>query len=92
MIKEIVKNDINILTKKSESIKDTSLAKRLEKDLYDTANNYADRCIGLSAVQIGEHYKIAVVATNLVVTPTRFSRFSTTVTFSPEPDQDFKPR
>lgn len=65
MIREIVKNDFDILTKQSATIKDESLAKRIEKDLYDTANNYADRCIGLSAVQIGEHYKIAVVATNL---------------------------
>ena len=60
-IKEIVK-DIDVLTKKSDraDVKSNETIKVIE-DLIDTANEYKDRCVGLSAIQIGVPLRICVV-------------------------------
>lgn len=59
MIREIVK-DINVLTQKSEPV-DLDEAKEIIVDLFDTAIEHQDNCVGLAAPQIGILKKVIVV-------------------------------
>ena len=60
-IKEIVK-DIDVLQTKSAKadIKSSETSKVID-DLIDTANEYKDKCVGLSAIQIGVPLRVCVV-------------------------------
>lgn len=61
MLKEIVK-DLEVLHMKSSKANPNSEeTKSVIKDLIDTANEYKDRCVGLSAIQIGVPLRICVV-------------------------------
>ena len=61
MLKEIVK-DLEVLQMKSSKANPNSEeTKSVIKDLIDTANEYKDRCVGLSAIQIGVPLRICVV-------------------------------
>lgn len=67
MIREIVK-DINVLTQKSEPV-DLDEAKEIVVDLFDTAIEHQDNCIGLAAPQIGILKKVIVVRMENVFYP-----------------------
>ena len=61
MVKEIVK-DLEVLRMKSSKANPKSEETKLViRDLIDTANEYKDRCVGLSAIQIGVPLRICVV-------------------------------
>jgi peptide deformylase len=60
-VKEIVK-DIEFLSQKSNKADIKSAeTKEVIRDLIDTANANKDRCIGLSAIQIGVPLRVCVV-------------------------------
>lgn len=61
MIREIVK-DPEILQQVSKKIKPKD-AKQIIQDLIDTAEEHNDRCVGLSAIQIGEPVRVFVAYT-----------------------------
>lgn len=60
-VKDIVK-DVSVLQQKSDkaNIKSNEV-NEIIKDLIDTANEHKDRCVGLSAIQIGVPRRICVV-------------------------------
>ena len=61
MLKEIIK-DLEVLQMKSSKANPKSEeTKSVIDDLIDTANEYKDRCVGLSAIQIGVPLRICVV-------------------------------
>lgn len=61
MIKEIVK-DLEVLqTKSNKANIKSEETKSVIQDLVDTANAYKDRCVGLSAIQIGVPLRICVI-------------------------------
>ena len=61
MVREIVK-DTEILQQVSKTVKPKE-AKQVIKDLLDTAREHSDRCVGLSAIQIGEPVRVFVART-----------------------------
>lgn len=67
MIREIIK-DVNILTQKSEPV-DLDEAKEIVVDLFDTAIEHQDNCVGLAAPQIGILKKVIVVRMENVFYP-----------------------
>ena len=60
MVKDIVK-DIDILTQKSVKATNNDEVEEVIRDLIDTAEAHKDRCVGLSAIQIGVPLRICVV-------------------------------
>lgn len=63
MIREIVK-DPEILQQVSKNIKPNSKElKQVVQDLMDTAQEHKERCVGLSAIQIGEPARVFVAYT-----------------------------
>lgn len=60
MVKEIIK-DMDILTQKSVKAKNNDEVEEVIKDLIDTAEAHKDRCVGLSAIQIGVPIRVCVV-------------------------------
>lgn len=61
MVREIVK-DIDVLQQKSCKTDHTSEeCKNVIRDLIDTAEEHTDRCVGLSAIQIGVPLRVCVV-------------------------------
>lgn len=71
MIKPIVK-DIKILSQKSEKCIVGVIGDdipHLIEDMLDTAIAHKENCIGLSAVQIGEHLRVILVLINGVFVP-----------------------
>ena len=61
MVREIIK-DPEILQQVSKKIKPKE-AKQIIQDLIDTAEEHSDRCVGLSAIQIGEPVKVFIAFT-----------------------------
>ncbi len=61
MIREIVK-DTEILQQVSKAVKPKE-AKQVIQDLLDTAQEHNERCVGLSAIQIGEPVRVFVAST-----------------------------
>lgn len=61
MVREIVKDlgTLQMVSTKANPNKDET--KGIIKDLIDTANEHKDRCVGLSAIQIGVPLRICVV-------------------------------
>lgn len=61
MVREIVKDleMLQMVSTKANPNKDET--KETIKDLVDTANKHKDRCVGLSAIQIGVPLRICVV-------------------------------
>ena len=61
MVKEIVR-DVDFLQTKSEkaNIKSNTVEETI-RDLIDTAEAHKDKCVGLSAIQIGVPLRICVV-------------------------------
>ena len=61
MVKEIVR-DVDFLQTKSEkaNIKSSTVEETI-RDLIDTAEAHKDKCVGLSAIQIGVPLRICVV-------------------------------
>lgn len=60
MVKDIVK-DIDILKQKSVKATNDEEINEVIRDLIDTANAHKDRCVGLSAIQIGVPIRVCVV-------------------------------
>lgn len=58
MIREIVR-DTNILQQVSKKIKPKE-ANQIIQDLIDTAEEHRDKCVGLSAIQIGEPVSVFI--------------------------------
>lgn len=77
MIREIIK-DVNVLTQKSEAV-DLNEAREIIVDLFDTAIEHQDHCVGLAAPQIGILKKVIVVRMDNVfypmVNPTILKKF-----------------
>lgn len=61
MIREIIK-DTKILQQVSKAVKPKE-AKPVIQDLLDTAREHSERCVGLSAIQIGEPVRVFVAFT-----------------------------
>ena len=61
MVREIVK-DPEILQQVSKAVKPKE-AKQVIQDLLDTAQEHKERCVGLSAIQIGEPLRVFVAFT-----------------------------
>ena len=60
-VKPIIK-DLDILQQKScKADHKSEECKSLIRDLIDTANEHKDRCVGLSAIQIGVPLRVCVV-------------------------------
>lgn len=63
MIREIVK-DTNILQQPSVKVKPSAKeTKQVIQDLIDTAEEHKSKCVGLSAIQIGEPVRVFVAYT-----------------------------
>ena len=63
MVREIIK-DTEILQQVSKKIKPNAKETRQAiQDLIDTAEEHKDRCVGLSAIQIGEPVRVFVAFT-----------------------------
>lgn len=60
-VKEIIRDLELLQTKSNKANPKSEEVKELIKDLIDTANKYKDRCIGLSAIQIGIPLRVCVV-------------------------------
>lgn len=60
MVKDIVK-DIDFLQKKSVKATNNTEIEEVVRDLIDTAEAHKDRCVGLSAIQIGVPLRVCVV-------------------------------
>ena len=61
MIKDIVK-DTAFLSQKSERIEKVKDEAQLATDLFDTYNQYKERCVGLAAPQIGVLKRAVLIA------------------------------
>lgn len=61
MVREIVK-DTGILQQVSKKVNPKD-AKQVIQDLIDTAEEHDDKCVGLSAIQIGEPVRVFVAFT-----------------------------
>lgn len=85
MVREIVRDleTLQMVSEKADPNKDE--AKQIIKDLVDTANKHKDRCVGLSAIQIGVPLRICVVFNgdefipfiNPIITKTTGKRYET---------------
>lgn len=60
MVKDIIK-DMDILTQKSVKATNNDEVEEVIRDLIDTAEAHKDRCVGLSAIQIGVPIRVCVV-------------------------------
>lgn len=60
MVKDIIK-DMDILTQKSVKAENNDEVEEVIRDLIDTAEAHKDRCVGLSAIQIGVPIRVCVV-------------------------------
>lgn len=69
MVREIVK-DTEILQQVSKKVKPNAKeTKQVIQDLIDTAQEYSVRCVGLSAIQIGEPVRVFVALKGGVFIP-----------------------
>lgn len=61
MVRDIIKDETILSTVSTKVNPKSKNTKRIIQDLIDTAKEHADRCIGLSAIQINEPVRIFIV-------------------------------